>query len=244
MKTVVALYANETKAYDAMRDLVDEGFSREDLSIVARESAGEYAERVEDPALTDIAERDEREEGPDASGAGTGAAIGALAGLAVGIGVLVIPGIGPVIAAGPIATVLAGAGVGAVVGGLVGALTDTGVPREHAEAYADAIRRGGTLLLVRASDERVTIASDIMYRYAPIDMDTRASELQHKDWTGVDERSDPFTRGAVEQEQSRIDEPVTADQHPGVWEHGLEPPAGDEPERRSVRVYDEQRPRS
>ncbi len=65
-----------------------------------------------------------------AAGAGVGAVLGGLAGLLVGIGALAIPGIGPIIAAGPLAATLAGAGLGAATGGVIGALADAGVPEE------------------------------------------------------------------------------------------------------------------
>ena len=79
------------------------------------------------------------------SGAGTGAGIGALlggiAGLLAGLSIITIPGIGPILGAGPIASTLMGAVAGGPVGGLLGALTDMGVPEEHAGYYS---RRSAT----------------------------------------------------------------------------------------------------
>lgn len=74
-----------------------------------------------------------------------------IAGLIVipGIG----PGIGPVVAAGVLATTLAGAATGAT-GGILGALVDYGISKEKAPVYAESIRRGGTLVSVRAEETR------------------------------------------------------------------------------------------
>ncbi len=73
---------------------------------------------------------------------------------------LAIPGIGPIVAAGPLAATLAGAGVGAVAGGLIGGLTRAGVPEDEANVYAEAVRRGGALVTVRAEDSRAEVAAD------------------------------------------------------------------------------------
>src|SRR3954452_21266988 len=64
------------------------------------------------------------------TGAGVGTAIGGAAGLLAGLGILAIPGLGPVVAAGWLASTVAGMAVGAATGGLIGALTQLGVPEE------------------------------------------------------------------------------------------------------------------
>ena len=77
------------------------------------------------------------------------------AGLAAGLGVLAIPGIGPIVAMGWAATLLAGVVSGGVVGGIIGALVESGVSKEDADVYAEAIRRGGALVVahvVRRAD--------------------------------------------------------------------------------------------
>src|SRR5947207_11774476 len=90
--------------------------------------------------------------GAAATGAGVGAVVGGLGGLLLGLGALAIPGIGPIIAAGPLVAALGGAAAGAAVGGLIGALTKMGVPEEEAHIYAEGVRRGGTLVTVTADD--------------------------------------------------------------------------------------------
>jgi hypothetical protein len=88
-----------------------------------------------------------------AAGAGTGAAVGGVLGWLVGIGALAIPGIGPLVAAGPIVAALAGAGAGGATGGLVGGLVGAGIPEVEAKRYAGRIREGGYLLSVHCDDK-------------------------------------------------------------------------------------------
>lgn len=89
-----------------------------------------------------------------ATGAGTGAAIGGTLGWLVGIGALAIPGIGPLVAAGPVVAALAGAGAGGATGGLVGGLIGAGIPEVEAKRYAGRIREGGYLLSVHCDDKQ------------------------------------------------------------------------------------------
>jgi hypothetical protein len=72
--------------------------------------------------------------------------------LLAGIGTLAIPGVGPLIAAGPIVATLAGVGVGGTVGGLIGALVGMGIPEYEAKRYEGAVKGGGTLLSVHCDN--------------------------------------------------------------------------------------------
>jgi hypothetical protein len=163
MRTVVALYDNFSSANAAVRELVDRGFNREDISLMASDVENRYSPYLENRSITPAT--------ADATGAGAGigAIIGGLGGLLVGLGALAIPGIGPVIAAGPLATALSGligAGVGAVAGGvtggLIGALVDLGVPEQQAGYYAEGVRRGGTLVVVQTISWTGTIPLMLM----------------------------------------------------------------------------------
>jgi hypothetical protein len=87
-----------------------------------------------------------------AAGAGTGAAVGGVLGWLVGVGVLAIPGVGPLIAAGPVVAALAGAGAAGATGGLIGGLIGAGIPEVEAKRYAGRIRDGGYLLSVHCDD--------------------------------------------------------------------------------------------
>jgi hypothetical protein len=178
-RTVVALYEDVNIAHRAVEELLSNGFDRNDISVVRTNQTSAGGVDTETTAG-----------GGDASGmaagAGVGAALGGLAGLVVGLGALAIPGIGPIVAAGPLATTLAGAGIGAVAGGLIGALTDIGIPEEEAGYYAEGVRRGGTLVTVRATGEMVGRASEILNRFSPTDVTQRAEEWRSSGWTGYD----------------------------------------------------------
>jgi uncharacterized membrane protein len=173
-KTVVALYDHINDAENAVQDLINGGFRREDVSLVANDEAHAQGNKGMNATVGE--------------GAGIGAALGGLAGLLVGLGALAIPGIGPVLAAGPIAATLAGMGIGAVTGGLIGALMDAGVPEEEARYYSEGVRRGGTLLTVRSSDDMLQRATDLLNRHHPADIHQRATQWQQAGWTGSDDR--------------------------------------------------------
>ena len=91
-----------------------------------------------------------------ATGAGTGALLGGTLGWLAGIGALAIPGVGPLIAAGPIMGALSGAAVGGTVGGITGALIGMGIPEYEAKRYEGKVRDGNILISVHTedSDER------------------------------------------------------------------------------------------
>jgi len=86
------------------------------------------------------------------TGAAAGAATGGVLGWLIGVGALMIPGVGPLIAAGPIVAALAGAGAAGVAGGLVGGLVGAGIPEVEAKRFAGRIREGGYLISVHCDD--------------------------------------------------------------------------------------------
>jgi hypothetical protein len=123
-----------------------------------------------------------------ADAAGTGATVGTVlgggAGLLAGLGLLAIPGLGPVVAAGWLVATLTGAGVGAAAGGLIGGLTGAGLSEGEAETYAEGVRRGGTLVTVRADETRADRVLSILSRAGSIDLDERAEGWRAQGWTG------------------------------------------------------------
>jgi hypothetical protein len=177
MKTVVALYDHLTDAQRAVQDLVDEGLDRDYISLVAGDREGRYSSGLS---------RDEDAGDRSAEGAATGVVIGGIGGALLGLGALAIPGIGPVVAAGPLIAGLVGAGVGAAVGGLVGALIDAGLPEEHAGYYAEGVRRGGALVSVEATDAQAPQVIDILDRHDPVDINERVSSWRQSGWTRFD----------------------------------------------------------
>ncbi len=130
---------------------------------------------------------------------------------------LAIPGIGPIVAAGPIAAALAGAGVGAVAGGLIGGLTGVGVPEDDASYYAESVRRGGALVTVRADDSRADEAASAMRDHGAVDIERRAEVWKQQGWTRHDPSATPYTVDQLERERSSYGSlGQTSDQNMGV----------------------------
>ncbi len=89
----------------------------------------------------------------DAQGALAGAGMGAVAGGLLGaLAASVIPGIGPVLAGGMIATALGFAGAGAAVGGILGAMTGLGISHDEAVYYEEQFNEGKAIVTVRAGE--------------------------------------------------------------------------------------------
>jgi uncharacterized protein (TIGR02271 family) len=170
-KTVVGLMDNRARAEAAIRGLMHEcRCEHEDIGLVVRDARPGGYDDIASGAL---------------KGGGTGAMVGGIAGLVAGAAALSIPGLGPMIAAGPIASALVGAGVGAAAGGIIGALTHAGVPEDDAHFYAEGVRRGGALVTVRApSDDVAACAAGVLNRYVSADMEERAGAWKNEGWSG------------------------------------------------------------
>ncbi len=200
-KTVVGLFDNFAEAQYVVQDLIDNGFRREDISVVAGEHATGYERMVGDERESAAAEG-------AGAGAVSGSVLGGALGLLVGAGLLAIPGIGPVLAAGPLAAAIGttaatvgagalGAGIGAAAGGLIGGLVGSGVPKEEAEYYAEGVRRGGTLVSVSTNDAMASTAYDIMGRHNVIDIDERVATWRGEGWSGYDASTEPIDRSSA-----------------------------------------------
>lgn len=169
-RTVVGLFDTMEEANQAALELEQSGISRSNVSVIAANEAGKYADYSSGTG----------EVGKGvAGGAGAGAAVGGGLGLLTGLTALAIPGFGPVIAAGPIAAALTGAGIGAATGGLIGGLSKAGVSEDDARDYEEAVRRGGVLLTVRTTKELSDDAADILDDNGAHDIDKKKTE-----WAG------------------------------------------------------------
>ncbi|WP_375104982.1 general stress protein [Paenibacillus sp. RS8] len=138
-KRIVGVFAAEYEASRAIEELKRQGCRTEDISIIARNN--DSVDSLRDESGTQAPEG-------IATGAATGGLLGGLTGLLMGIGALAIPGIGPIIAAGPLAATLAGAAIGAGSGGLVGGLIGLGIPEEEAKRYDNYVGEGHILVMV------------------------------------------------------------------------------------------------
>jgi len=140
----------------AVNELTAAGFSSQDVSVLMADKSGtrEFA-----------TEKNTKAPEGTTTGAGVGGTIGGTLGLLAGIGAIAIPGVGPLIAAGPIMATLAGVGVGGAVGGVVGALVGMGIPEYEAKRYEGRVKDGGVLASVHCdSSEEVSRAKDILKR--------------------------------------------------------------------------------
>ncbi|MDI6870051.1 MAG: hypothetical protein QME79_01610 [Bacillota bacterium] len=148
MATVIGVFSEESRAEKAVRTLRDNGFTTNEISVVARGEEG--AEEQQEGGLT---------MGQDlTTGAATGGTLGGIAGLLAGVGALAIPGLGPIVAAGPIAAGLSGA----VAGGLAGGLVDWGIPESRGRYFADEVKRGKVLALVKTGSAKVDRAAELL----------------------------------------------------------------------------------
>ncbi len=101
------------------------------------------------------------------------------------------------VAAGWLVATVTGAGIGAAAGGLVGALTGAGMSEEEAAAYAEGVRRGGTLVTVRAEESRTAGLISLMKEAGSIDIDQRAENWRSEGWTGGTRGSSNAAPGQV-----------------------------------------------
>lgn len=145
-KAVFGIYKSSAHAERAVDEIAAAGFSHNDISVLLPDnmSSKEFAH-----------EKNTKAPEGTTTGVATGGVVGGTLGLLAGIGALAIPGVGPLIAAGPIMGALAGVGVGGAVGGLIGALVGMGIPEYEAKRYEGRVKNGGVLLSVHCdtSDE-------------------------------------------------------------------------------------------
>jgi len=136
---VYGIYSNLDKAESAVNHLLKEDFSSSDVSVLVSdsESTRDFAQRKATKAPEGTA-----------TGVTAGGLLGGALGLLAGAGALAIPGLGPLIAAGPIMAALAGVGAGGALGGMVGALVGAGIPEYEAKRYEGHVKNGGVLLSV------------------------------------------------------------------------------------------------
>lgn len=164
INVVGGAYSNVTNAESAINDLMDMGFTKEDISVFAQDD--EQIEALEDGQDVDVTTNTENRGSNAGKGAGYGALsgglLGGLAGLLAGGIAVTIPGAAPLAVAGAGATGLAGLATGAVGGGIVGALVGAGLPEEQAKEYEEFIEDGKVVVVVKVSDEQNKRAQDIM----------------------------------------------------------------------------------
>ena len=151
---VFGIYDTRVDASIAVDQLRSAGFRSTDISALIPENKG---------TKDFVAEKNTKGPESAATGAASGLVVGGALGWLAGIGALAIPGLGPLIAAGPIMAAAAGAGAGAATGGLIGVLTGLGMPEYEAKRYEGRVRNGGILLSVHCDNsDWVSRAKDIL----------------------------------------------------------------------------------
>ena len=155
-KAVFGLVRDDAQSIRVIEELKSAGFSNQDISVLMsdRQSTREFAHDKETKAP----------EGATTGGV-TGGVLGGVLGWLVGIGSLAIPGVGPLIAAGPIMAALSGSAVGMAAGGLIGGLIGMGIPEYEAKRYEGAVKKGRVLISVHSENSDETArAKEILER--------------------------------------------------------------------------------
>jgi hypothetical protein len=202
---VVALFEERSEAESAIRDLKNAGFTNEQIGVVTQDRVEAEKARSEGSAVDDEAGRIVEEtasglkEGA-AAGAVTGGVIGGLVGL---VSSLLIPGLGPLVVGGILASTLMGMGVGAATGGLIGALVGMGVPEEDARYFDAGLRNGRTLLTVSGAD-RAPEAVGILERHGADLGPSKSRASKRSDQYGGQERRSRFDAAYVGPERRLV----------------------------------------
>src|ERR1700732_2430924 len=178
---VFGIYSTRSAAENAADAIVKSGFATSDISVLLPENLGSK------PIATEKATK--APEGATAGG-GTGAVLGGALGLLAGIGALAIPGVGPLIAAGPIMATLAGMGVGGAVGGVTGALIGMGIPEFEAKRYEGRLQKGAILLSIHCdTSEEIDEAKEILKRTGAEDVTSTGEASVDSSNSGRDVRA-------------------------------------------------------
>jgi len=150
---VIGVFKSLRDAEQAVTQLRQQGFTNEEINIVSKNAEKGDKKYVDD----DISD-----------GALTGGTLGGIGGLIIGAGALAIPGIGPIVAAGPIAAALSGAFAGGIAGGLI----DWGIPVEVSQHYEREIVEGGTLAVIRTDSQKINQAAQILRQNGAKDVES------------------------------------------------------------------------
>jgi len=164
--SVFGVYQDRQAVDEAIDDLRAAGFRSTDISVLIQENEG----------TKDLAHQKNTKapEGAAAGGIASGAVGGVLGGL-IGAGLLAIPGLDPLVVAGPIVAALAGVGAVGAVGGIVGALAGMGMPEYEAKRFAGRIKQGGVLMSVHCDNpDWIKRARDLLRQTGAAGIDYRA----------------------------------------------------------------------
>ncbi|NES96585.1 MAG: histidine kinase [Desertifilum sp. SIO1I2] len=157
----VGVFSTQREAERALGELRNAGFPMRQVSIIAQNVEGR-----DNFSGADIRTEEGNRAGEGAAtGAVTGGVVGGLVGLIGSLTALTVPGFGPLVAGGALASTLTGGVVGAAAGGLVGALVGLGIPEDKAKMYSDRVSRGEYLVVVDGTSEEIRLAESLLNRH-------------------------------------------------------------------------------
>ncbi|MDR3600482.1 MAG: DUF1269 domain-containing protein [Desulfosporosinus sp.] len=164
-KKVIGYFEDSNQAGQAANELKAQGH---EISILGNENGGKEDNKGRDTNEMNLGDQ------KLSNGTMTGGAIGGLAGLGLGAGALgalgaaalLIPGVGPIVAMGPLAAALGGV----VTGGVAGALIDYGIPKERSDFYETKIREGNTVIVLKTDEQKTDEVAKLMRNHGAKDV--------------------------------------------------------------------------
>ncbi|MEH1800283.1 MAG: histidine kinase [Nostoc sp.] len=188
-RRAIGVFSHRRDAEAALTELRDAGFPLSTVSIIAKDTNGQGIAGVD--VDRNVGTGNKADDGAK-TGAATGGVLGGLTGLLVGLGTLAIPGVGPVIAGGAVATALAttlaGGAIGAAAGSIVGALVGLGIPEDKARVYNERFQKGDYLVIIDGTEAEIHQAETILKRRG-------IEEFAIYDSTEISEHRPGFERG-------------------------------------------------
>ncbi len=157
-QTVIGVFESRAKAEKAVNTLRKQGFTTEEINIVSKKQKNQEQSQdgTYDDDITD--------------GTLTGGTLGGIGGLLMGAGALMLPGIGPIIAVGPITAAVGGA----IAGGIAGGLIDWGIPAEASQRYEQEVAGGSILAIIRTDTTKVGSAAQILRQNGAKDVENHS----------------------------------------------------------------------
>jgi uncharacterized membrane protein len=155
-QTVIGVFESRTRAENAVNTLRKQGFTTEEINIVSKKQRSQDQDGTYDDDITD--------------GTLTGGTLGGIGGLLMGAGALMLPGLGPILAVGPIAAAVGGA----IAGGIAGGLIDWGIPAEASQRYEQEVAHGSILAIIRTDSTKVNSAAQILRQNGAKDVENHS----------------------------------------------------------------------
>lgn len=231
MQTVAALFREFDHAQRAVDDLMRRGFDRNKISLVSSNATGDQDSYIQTRG-DQLVHADPDDAVNPAQGAAFGAASGGVIGALFTLGALTIPGIGPVIAAGPLIAALTGGAIGAAAGAptggiLAGLIHSNYVNESDAHVYAEGVRRGQTLLTLQTDESKVVEATSVIHKYDPTDVSSEEQSWRSSGWDKFDADAAPLPADELIRYRTVPKSSVTATPATGA----------DDTQKNRVRVY-------